>query len=986
MNQRVVVPSSGVQLSSLAPARIVEITKPELGQSIAVKLDGDHGTQLDLSAVAHESLQLAHTGTKLVIQFDNQTTVTADPFFDSSGKPFSNLDVSFGGGNVVSGEQFAALISSTVGQSQPDADKIPTSGADFRNATVDSLPVNAAPLALLGQESHTSTSTSASSSIGSDSGKAPHALLLDPTPVVTIPAPGGAATLVFEGGLLASRGPGESAGSHAGNTSFPITTKTGLIGFTSPDGLQTVSLGGHVLTTSPQTFTDATGSLTASYTFDAVTHKGTITYIYTLLDNTFGSTSATFAVVVTDIDGHTNAPGNLVITIADDGPVARADADNITIGQAGAETGNVLTGIGTALGAGGADVAGADGGISVVGVAAGNGAGVISLPSVGAAIAGAFGTLTLNADGSYSYVHGVGGGADVFTYTIRDADGSLSHATLTIRIPDSAPGNIVIPQAGNPGAGTEVFETGLPTRTIGGTAEPPGSHTGEPAFSPATSGTIAFSSLQGISSVTIEGVALGTTPGTVVFATSGNRLVAWYTFDAATHSGTINYTYSLLDNNVGTSFHVSVVDTNNHFGSTVLNINLVDDKPIARNDTDGMVNPHLGSQESGNVMTGFGTSTGTTGGDSIGADGPAVGGVVGIVQGTFNGFPVPITTGVGTLQHGLFGDIVMQADGSYTYTYQFNGNPGGNLLLEDWSYTIQDSEGDKSSAVLEIRLVFTGGATSPTIVANVLPNDSNNESHFFTVSSPSQLDADHSIVGSADAITTDTLILNAGGAYDLTAGSVKYIDAIHVGATATNASITVGDAVVSTADFNKDGVGGDLQISAAAPLSGGVTIDASGLTGSNYVIVDGRNMNGDNTFKGGGGTDILIGGDGNDILAGGGGIDTLKGGGGANHFVFNAPSEGGDHIVDFKHGSDSIDVLLANFAGLSGKGTVASSDFVTSDNAATANLGSAHFAYNTSSGELFYDSNGGDASGATRILLVVLDNHLALAATDLHKV
>ena len=134
MNQRVVVPSSGVQLSSLAPARIVEITKPERGQSIAVKLDGDHGTQLDLSAVAHESLQLAHTGTKLVIQFDNQSTVTADPFFDSSGKPFSQLDVSFGGGNVVSGEQFAALISSTVGQSQPDADKIPTSGADFRNA------------------------------------------------------------------------------------------------------------------------------------------------------------------------------------------------------------------------------------------------------------------------------------------------------------------------------------------------------------------------------------------------------------------------------------------------------------------------------------------------------------------------------------------------------------------------------------------------------------------------------------------------------------------------------------------------------------------------------------------------------------------------------------------------------------------------------------------------------------------------------------
>ncbi|HKS87091.1 MAG TPA: hypothetical protein VJR71_16560, partial [Pseudolabrys sp.] len=94
----------------------------------------------------------------------------------------------------------------------------------------------------------------------------------------------------------------------------------------------------------------------------------------------------------------------------------------------------------------------------------------------------------------------------------------------------------------------------------------------------------------------------------------------------------------------------------------------------------------------------------------------------------------------------------------------------------------------------------------------------------------------------------------------------------------------------------------------------------------------------------------------------------------------------GDHILDFKPGMDSIDILLANFAGLSGKGAVASSDFVTSNNAANVNLDAAHFAYNASSGQLFYDSNGGDASGASRILLAVFDNHAALAATDVHKV
>jgi hypothetical protein len=35
---------------------------------------------------------------------------------------------------------------------------------------------------------------------------------------------------------------------------------------------------------------------------------------------------------------------------------------------------------------------------------------------------------------------------------------------------------------------------------------------------------------------------------------------------------------------------------------------------------------------------------------------------------------------------------------------------------------------------------------------------------------------------------------------------------------------------------------------------------------------------------------------------------------------------------------------------------------------------------------LFYDSNGGDASGASRVLLAVFDNHAALAATDIHKI
>jgi VCBS repeat-containing protein len=111
-----------------------------------------------------------------------------------------------------------------------------------------------------------------------------------------------------------------------------------------------------------------------------------------------------------------------------------------------------------------------------VGVAAGNGPGGVAVGTVGVAIAGAFGTLTLNADGSYTYVHTAGGGTETFTYTIRDADGSLAHATLTISLGDAAPNNFNIPAAG--GAATTVFEAGLPARA----GEPAGSHSGDPTF------------------------------------------------------------------------------------------------------------------------------------------------------------------------------------------------------------------------------------------------------------------------------------------------------------------------------------------------------------------------------------------------------------------------------------------------------------------------------------------------------------------------
>jgi hypothetical protein len=274
-----------------------------------------------------------------------------------------------------------------------DGDKIVPSGAAFHDASVDPLHNGAVPLALLGQEGKNGHFIAAG-----EHAVAPHQLaaLASAPGGVVIPGPGGPATTVFEAGLGARNG--EPPGTHAGQPSFPVTTKTGTINFNSPDGVQSVSLGGHPLTNSPQTFTDATGSLTASYAFNA--GKGTITYTYTLLDNTQGaSTTASFAVVITDPQGDTNPAASLVIKIVDDTPVARADTDALTPGQMTAD-GNVLSGAGTTSGV--ADLQGADGGVTVVGVAAGSGPGGVAPGTVGVEITGAHGKLTLNALGSYT--------------------------------------------------------------------------------------------------------------------------------------------------------------------------------------------------------------------------------------------------------------------------------------------------------------------------------------------------------------------------------------------------------------------------------------------------------------------------------------------------------------------------------------------------------------------------------------------------------
>ena len=165
-----------------------------------------------------------------------------------------------------------------------------------------------------------------------------------------------------------------------------------------------------------------------------------VSYSYTLVDNenhptANGANSLTenFNVVATDA---TAAPRRVQtnVNIVDDLPTAHPDHASVAEGG-DRQSGNVLDN----------DIGGADGPAlsgAVVGVRAGTDTSTSAIGGLGTNINGTYGYLTLDANGNALYhsnpnaVNGPGA-TDVFTYTVRDADGDESTTTVTIDVSNS---------------------------------------------------------------------------------------------------------------------------------------------------------------------------------------------------------------------------------------------------------------------------------------------------------------------------------------------------------------------------------------------------------------------------------------------------------------------------------------------------------------------------------------------------------------------
>jgi VCBS repeat-containing protein len=463
-------------------------------------------------------------------------------------------------------------------------------------------------------------------------------------------------------------------------------TQTGTIKITAPDGLQTLTVGGinvienGVLITSPQSTTLPSGSTFTVISYNPTT--GEVTYSYTLNgsethnqgDGTINNEQ--IAVHAVDSDGDV-ADGNINVHVTDDVPQANPDIGYVKEG--GETSGNIL----------GNDVAGADGpgaGGLIIGVRAGSDTSTPVSGGVGTVIQGLYGTLIVDASGNASYVAnpnngGHGDAQDVFTYSIRDADGDTSTTTVTVNVFHNDGVTIG-------GGDCTVDEANLPG----------GSHPNHDALT--QTGTINIGAPDGLKTLTVGGInvienGVQSTSSQTTTLPSGSTLTILH-YDPAT--GVVTYTYTLNtpethNQGDGTSLNdqisVHAVDNDGDVADGSVVVKVLDDTPQAHCD---IGNVAAGGDVSGNLLLN----------DSAGADGAGPNGlIVGVRAG--GDTTTPASGGLNTVIAGLFGTLIVDAQGNATY----HSNPalvGPNGEQDVFTYTIRDADGDTSTTTVTVNV------------------------------------------------------------------------------------------------------------------------------------------------------------------------------------------------------------------------------------------------------------------------------------------
>ena len=433
-----------------------------------------------------------------------------------------------------------------------------------------------------------------------------------------------------------------------------------------------------------------------SYSFDpsdtayqhiAQGHTETVTASYTVTDE-FGAT---------DISTLT-----ITVTGTNDAPTAVADVDSAV--EAGVDPGNTaFAGDPSASGNVLSNDTDVDDDASLA-VSSVNG----DAGNVGVAVIGTYGSITIAADGSYTYTldngdadtEALAAGAsatDTFSYTVTDEFGAISTTTLTINITGTNDAPVA---SADTNVGDAVIEAGVnPGNTPVGDATASGNVL--------TNDTdVDTGDTKTVSAVEGDGGNVGTAVtgiyGSVVINDDGTYTYTLDDSDADTNAliqgatVTDSFTYTMVDANGATSTSTLIM--------TIIGSN---DAPIVVADTnlsDAVVEagvnpgntPAAGDPSaSGNVLD---NDSDVDTGDSL---------TVSAVEGDDGN--------VGNAVTGTYGSVVIAANGSYTYTLDNDGADTnalahGATVTDTFTYTVLDEYGATSTTTLTITITGTNDA------------------------------------------------------------------------------------------------------------------------------------------------------------------------------------------------------------------------------------------------------------------------------------
>ncbi|MGY3299526.1 VCBS repeat-containing protein [Pseudomonas sp. TE6288] len=304
---------------------------------------------------------------------------------------------------------------------------------------------------------------------------------------------------------------------------------------------------------------------------------------------------------------------------------------------------------------------------------------------------GQYGQIQLNSDGSYTYTltsaanspNHVNDGPNVvtesFTYQVKDSLGNTTTSTIVVSIVDDVPKAHC--DVASVKEGASVSGNVLDNDVIGADVRADGQY--------------------------VVGVRAGSDTSTSAIGHVGDSIVGQYGYLTLDSQG--NATYHANPDSVPAagatdSFVYTIRDADGDESTTTIRINVQDSKLVACEDNDVTVyEKALDLHKDGNDL-----AAGTVTGSEPGSTGEtASGSLVGSVQG-----------GVGALTYSLvgnavgqYGQIQLNADGSYTYTLTSapktpgGANDGANTVNEYFTYKATDALGNSVTSTIAINIV-----------------------------------------------------------------------------------------------------------------------------------------------------------------------------------------------------------------------------------------------------------------------------------------